>query len=108
MKGFNEGLTGGNINTIEELDNKLPLIGTIYPEIDIENIKENLFKNKELFIEVTGTVTPYRLKKITEIDNDISELNLANSFKFCKAIPALHKKENWLAFVRGCTPPPHG
>ena len=93
------------INTIEELDNKLPLIGTIYPEIDIENISENLFKNKELFIEVTGTVTPYRLKKITEIDNDISELSLENKFKFCKAFPASNQKENSIRGAYSLHPP---
>ena len=93
------------VDGILELGNKLPFIGTIYPEIDIENIKENLFKNKELFIEVTGTVTPYRLKKISEIDNDISELNLENSFKFCKAFPALHKNENSIRGAYSLHPP---
>ena len=87
------------------LGNKLPFIGTVYPEIDIEKIKENLFKNKELFIEVTGTVTPYRLKKITEIDNDISELSLENKFKFCKAFPASNQKENSIRGAYSLHPP---
>jgi len=60
------------------------VIGTFFPEIDVDDVKKNIFKNKELFIEVTGTVTPYRLSKIQEINDDISDLNLQNSFSNCK------------------------
>ena len=108
MLNYVDGVVVVHNNMIDGLlglGNKLPFIGTVYPEIDIENIRENLFKNKELFIEVTGTVTPYRLKKITEIDNDISELSLENKFKFCKAFPALHQKENSIRGAYSLHPP---
>ena len=48
-----------------------PIVGTFYPEIDVDDIKKNIFKNKDLFFEVTGTVTQYRLNKMQEIDDDI-------------------------------------
>ncbi len=74
------------------------IIGTLYPEINIESIKKNIFKDKELFIEVTGTVTPYRLEKISNINKDILELNLEGVFSECFPIPTLSSKEN---IVRG-------
>ncbi len=64
-----------------------PIIGTLYPEIDVDDIKKNIFKNKELFFEVTGSVTQYRLNKMQEINDDISDLNLQDSFLNCKDFP---------------------
>jgi hypothetical protein len=64
-----------------------PIIGTLYPEIDVDDIKKNIFKNKDLFFEVTGTITQYRLNKMQEINDDISDLNLQNSFLNCKDFP---------------------
>ena len=63
------------------------VIGTFFPEIDVDDIKKNIFINKKLFIEVTGTVTPYRFNKMQEINDDISNLNLQNSFSNCKDFP---------------------
>ena len=64
-----------------------PIIGALYPEFDVDDIKKNIFKNKDLFFEVTGTVTQYRLNKMQEINDDISDLNLQNSFSRCKDFP---------------------
>jgi hypothetical protein len=63
------------------------VIGTFFREIDVDDIKKNIFINKKLFIEVTGTVTPYRFNKMQEINDDISNLNLQNSFSNCKDFP---------------------
>ena len=63
------------------------IIGTFFPEIDVDDLKKNIFINKKLFIEVTGSVTPYRFNKMQEINDDISDLNLQNSFSNCKDFP---------------------
>ena len=70
------------------------IIGALYPEIDVDDIKKNIFKNKDLFFEVTGSVTQYRLNKMQEINDDISDLNLQDSFLNCKDFPmgGMHEK----------------
>lgn len=62
------------------------VIGTLYPELDINEIVRNLFRYKRLFIEVTGSVTPYRQKFIDQINRDILSLGLSNHIDRCQAI----------------------
>lgn len=62
------------------------ILGSIYPEFDINKIKGDLFYKKRLFFEVTGTLTSYRKWFIEEIDNDIRSLCLGDSFDNSKAI----------------------
>jgi len=86
MVNYADGLILMNIkdNTSANVSAEKPIVGTFYPEIDVEDIKKNIFVNKELFFEITGTVTQFRLNKLQEINDDISDLNLQNSFLKCK------------------------
>ncbi len=64
----------------------VPIIGTIYPEIDQERVKRLLFSRKELFIEMTGSITPYRRRYMRSINFRISLLGIQSIFKPCKWI----------------------
>jgi len=81
-------------NELEKVKECPLIIGTLYPEIDINNIKKNIFKDKNLFIEITGTVTPYRVEKINEINDDISKMQIEKTFGKCVSIPALSFLKN--------------
>jgi len=71
---------------LKYISNDVPVVGTIHPEIDFDEIKHSLFKDKELFIEITGSVTPYREKFINEINSNILTLGLKNQIKKCESI----------------------
>ncbi|MCQ8102489.1 hypothetical protein NP590_00110 [Methylomonas sp. SURF-2] len=73
-----------NINGIIE---NTPVLGTIHPEINFAEIERSLFLDKKLFIEITGSITPYRLKFIRRINIDILSLGIKNRFNPCKSIP---------------------
>jgi len=74
-------------NNLIHISGNTPIIGVFFPEIDIKDIKRNIFKGKELCVEVTGTVTPYRLNKIEEINHDIDNKKIGKYFQYCKSIP---------------------
>ena len=71
---------------LRRIAGEVRIAGTIYPELNFTEIKKNLFQNKQLFIEITGSVTPYRKRFIREIDNDILALGLKSRFQDCRAI----------------------
>jgi len=73
-------------NGLAGLNKNIPIIGTVYPEIDTEGIERNLFKDKQLVIEITGSVTSYRYRFIRRIDSMIKLLGLRHSFHYCHAI----------------------
>ncbi|MCB1190630.1 MAG: hypothetical protein KDK90_09365 [Leptospiraceae bacterium] len=63
------------------------ILGTIHPEIsNYELIKESLFKNKYLGIEITGSITPFRKKYIKKVDQSILLYALNHTIEFCKQI----------------------
>jgi len=62
-------------------------LGVIYPELDEANVLDNLMMNKELFFEITGSVTKYRRMIINRINRELTVLGLHNVFKYCLAIP---------------------
>jgi hypothetical protein len=64
----------------------IPILGTVYPEIDEEKIKERLFSDKKLFIEITGSITPYRQHCIERLNTRIILLGISNIFEMCTAI----------------------
>lgn len=64
----------------------IPVLGTLYPEIQAEEIRRNLFKDKQLFVEITGSVTHYRHQFILRINRLIDLLGLKHCFRYCKAI----------------------
>ena len=63
------------------------ILGTIYPEIEPDAIKKSLFAGKELFFEVTGTITHYRQHFIEKINMHILQLGIIHIFKTCYAFP---------------------
>lgn len=62
------------------------ILGTIYPEIDANLIKKSIFSGKELFFEVTGTITSYRQHVIEKINMHILQLGIIHIFKMCSAL----------------------
>lgn len=56
------------------------LIGVIYPELKVDDILANLMRQKELFIEITGSVSHYRHKWIERTNRLITTLGLHNQF----------------------------
>jgi hypothetical protein len=71
---------------LRKLSNLVPVLGTLYPEIDFEELKKTLFTGKRLYIEVTGSITPYRQRCINKINSDIIALGIKNIFDLCQAI----------------------
>ncbi|WP_404360882.1 hypothetical protein [Methylotuvimicrobium sp. KM1] len=69
-----------------EIIGNIPVLGIIHPEINFEEIEQSLFLDKQLFIEITGSITPYRLKAIRRINTDILRLCIINRFGPCKTI----------------------
>lgn len=64
----------------------VPVFGTIHPEVDFGEIKKSLFVDKQLYIEITGSITPFRSKIIRKINAYILQLGIKNRFELCKAI----------------------
>lgn len=71
---------------LKEISTSVPILGTLYPEIDWDKIKNCVFKDKELFCEITGSITPYRHRQIMMINQQILALGLTNTFGLCQAI----------------------
>jgi len=91
---------------LKKLAPQTPVIGTLCPEIDIEEIKKTLFSKKELFIEVTGTITPYRLACMEKINTDIGALCLKGHFQLCRSVPLSSQgKEDVLRGAYSLHPP---
>ena len=69
-------------------------LGVLYPLLDKEKILDGLCVEKELFIEVTGTITPYRKKWMRKIDKLISILDGGRHFGRCKSLSFSAAKKN--------------
>lgn len=65
----------------------IPILGTVYPEIDAEKIRKQLFSGKKLFIEITGSITSYRQHYIDRLNTRIVLLGIRNIFDICTVIP---------------------
>lgn len=61
------------------------ILGTLYPELDIADIEANIFRDKGLFVEATGTITPYRNRILRMINYEIISLGLGNTIDLCQA-----------------------
>lgn len=68
-------------------DKAFHYFGVIYPELDIQAVLDKVMKNKELYMEITGSVTSYRQKWIRRINQQLLSLGLQNSFGYCYALP---------------------
>ncbi len=84
---------------LEDIAGSIPTLGTIYPEISFKEIESSLFLNKQLFFEITGSITPYRLKVLHKINMNIIRLGIKNRFELCKPISFCSSKK--LNDVRG-------
>jgi hypothetical protein len=65
----------------------LRFFGVLYPELDERDVVENLMVDKELFMEITGSVTRHRQKWIWRINRQLTSLGLHNVFGACVALP---------------------
>lgn len=61
------------------------ILGTLYPELDVDDIEANIFRDKELFVEMTGTITPYRQQFLGLINFEIISLGIRNIIALCQA-----------------------
>jgi len=71
---------------IRKLDSSAKIAGTIYPEINEQDIREKILKGKVLQLEVTGSITPFRKRIIEKMNLTILALGLNHVFKKCKVI----------------------
>ncbi len=71
---------------LRKLSPVTPVLGTVYPELDFGQIKNTLFSGKELYTEITGSITPYRRKYIHKIDSNLVVLGMKNTFYLCRTI----------------------
>lgn len=77
----------------------------IYPEIDVNRVKKNLFVDKELSIELTGTATAYRQRWIKKINNTIMRLGIRHEFDMCKSYAFLNSKSKAIRGAFSLHPP---
>jgi hypothetical protein len=71
---------------IRKLSPTIPVLGILHPEIIFEEIKNTLFIGKHLYIEITGSITPYRRKYADEINHHIMKLGTRNIFHMCRIV----------------------
>jgi hypothetical protein len=70
-----------DLNKICNYQQDLKNLGVIYPELDEGDILSRLMKDKELFIEVSGSITRYRKKWIDHLNRNIKFLGIHKKFK---------------------------
>lgn len=90
---------------INFLELKSPMLGIVYPEIDGLDIKQNLFKDKVLGIEITGSVTPYRHKILRKINFLILRFGLLSHLRQCLSIDFSSSNKDILRFAFSIHPP---
>jgi len=69
-------------------------LGVLYPEINYQDVVRNLFRDKTLMLEVTGSITTYRHKCILNINRQILLSGMHNSMELCKAISFGHNSSS--------------
>jgi hypothetical protein len=62
-------------------------LGVLYPEFDVESVLAGLMSGKQLFLEMTGTITAYRRACIRRVDRAISSLGMGQVFGHCRSFP---------------------
>lgn len=60
-------------------------LGVVYAEFDEDQVIKDLMLNKELFIELTGSMTKYRQKYIEKINRLLVLMGISNVFTSCRA-----------------------
>lgn len=61
-------------------------LGVIYPEFDEVEVLANLMKDKKPYIEITGSLTPYRRMWIRRLNHLITLLGIGNVFGLTRAL----------------------
>lgn len=61
-------------------------LGVLHPEYDVDVVMSKLMVNKALFIEITGSITGYRLKWIKRLNQWLLSLGIHHTFKPCQSI----------------------
>jgi len=79
--------------------------GVIYPEMDISKIKQNLFENKILAMELTGSVTPYRQGWIEAINKSIVLLGIKHEFGMSQVYSFINSTKKTLRGAFSFHPP---
>lgn len=69
---------------VKKLDSNVTIAGTVYPEIDEQEIRGKIFKGKALQLEVTGSISPFRQTVVERVNTTIRLLGLHHVFKMCK------------------------
>lgn len=79
---------------LEGLVDDIPVLGTVHPELNLDDIRRSIFHDKQLFVEITGSVTPYRQRFIEIINGMIEVLGLKNCFRMCHSIAFSATRDN--------------
>lgn len=69
------------------LRNRLKSLGVVYPEFDEKEVLSSLMKNREPFVEITGSVTPYRQLWIRRVNSFVRVSGIGNAFGLTQALP---------------------
>lgn len=72
------------VSGVKNLDSNASIAGTVYPEIDEQEIREKIFKGKALQLEVTGSISPFRQAVVEEVNTTIRLLGIHHIFKMCQ------------------------
>lgn len=64
-----------------------PVLGALYPELSMTDIRRRLLVGKRLYMEVTGSITPYRRRWIERVNKDIFWSGASMMFGRCQAVP---------------------
>lgn len=65
---------------------KVNFLGVIYPEFDEAEVTRQLMMNKQPFVEVTGSLTPYRRAWIRRLNHLITLLGIQNVFGLTRSL----------------------
>lgn len=79
--------------------------GVVYPEVDILKVKQSLFVNKALKLEVTGSVTPYRKKWIKKVNHTIMSLGIHHQIGMCQGYSFSNTKKSAVRAAFSLHPP---
>lgn len=82
-----EAITRGFSGAIDIPKGKLKFLGVVYPELDEQNILGSLMKQKNPFVEITGSITSNRLKWVNRLNNLIELSGIHDVFGLTKPLP---------------------
>lgn len=78
-EGIEDGVRRSNLLISDQKN-----LGVIYPALNEKTIIEKIMCGKEPYIEITGSITPYRQEWTERINSLILFLGIARNFGYCK------------------------